>query len=374
MMALDEDRRDQTAIQLLAWIEKHRLWEVLDRFLAHHEQRLKEVKRTLYYVALTRATQGRGEVADELAGQAAELAPQFPLDGFWMAKELEIRNQFDWAVREYHRAIDKQPIKSHEAILARIELANLLFDREEHEAAADALEPLVKALRSGDEVSQLYAEIQRYHLRRRDLILPESESIACRYHFYRGCQYRDHQDWARARDELQAAIKFDETDADVVIAMYRISESDDKWRADTSKRIRELCRRFEQEIDQSPKDFTPYNQWAWLVANTEGDFQKAIRYSHRSIELIPPGSGDSAAASFLDTLGRCYYAAGDYKNAVKYQRQAIEKVDYMQVMHRQLALFEKALAAQREAESDKQRAGDNEEGAEGGESSSLPKS
>ena len=29
---------------------------------------------------------------------------------------------------------------------------------------------------------------------------------------------------------------------------------------------------------------------------------------------------------------------------MKYQRQAIEKVDYMQVMQRQLALFEKALA------------------------------
>ena len=54
--------------------------------------------------------------------------------------------------------------------------------------------------------------------------------------------------------------------------------------------------------------------------------------------------GESAGASFLDTLGRCYYAAGDYENAVKYQRQAVEKVDYMQVMQRQLALFEKTLA------------------------------
>jgi tetratricopeptide (TPR) repeat protein len=79
-----------------------------------------------------------------------------------------------------------------------------------------------------------------------------------------------------------------------------------------------------------------------LVSNTEGDFQKAIRHSHRSIELNK--HGESGAASFLDTLGRCYYAAGDYENAVKYEREAIAKVDYLQVMQRQLTLFEKALA------------------------------
>ena len=69
-----------------------------------------------------------------------------------------------------------------------------------------------------------------------------------------------------------------------------------------------------------------------------------MRYSHRSLELLGPSGGDSGQASFLDTLGRCYYAVGDFENAVKYQREAIEKLNFMQVMHRQLALFESALA------------------------------
>ena len=102
-----------------------------------------------------------------------------------------------------------------------------------------------------------------------------------------------------------------------------------------------MCQQFQQEIDDNPTDPNAYNQWAWLVSNTEGDFQKAIRYSHRSIELIPSNAGESAGGSFLDTLGRCYFAAGDVENAVKYQREAIKRVDYMQVMHRQLAQFEK---------------------------------
>jgi hypothetical protein len=60
--------------------------------------------------------------------------------------------------------------------------------------------------------------------------------------------------------------------------------------------------------------------------------------------LIPPSAGESAGGSFLDTLGRCYFAAGDLENAIKHQREAIKRVDYMQVMHRQLRQFEKALA------------------------------
>jgi tetratricopeptide (TPR) repeat protein len=108
------------------------------------------------------------------------------------------------------------------------------------------------------------------------------------------------------------------------------------------QRLLQLTQTFQQEIDQDPTNPSPYNQWAWVVSNTEGDFQKAIRYSHRSLELND--NGEAGAASYLDTLGRCYYAAGDFETAVKYERQAIEKVSYMQVMHRQLALFEKALA------------------------------
>jgi tetratricopeptide (TPR) repeat protein len=179
--------------------------------------------------------------------------------------------------------------------------------------------------------------------------MPEGDALAARFHYYLACKYREEKDWQRVRDELKDAIKFDPTDADVLIAMYHLPEADDKWREATRQRILDLCRQFQQEIDENLTDPTAYNQWAWLVSNTEGDFQKAIRYSHRSLELIPPGSGDSAGASFLDTLGRCYYAAGDYENAVKYQRQAIAKVDYMQVMQRQLALFEKTLAEQQGA-------------------------
>jgi tetratricopeptide (TPR) repeat protein len=258
------------------------------------------------------------------------------------AKALEENSQFEWAVREYQRSIDKEEVASHAGILARVYLANLLHDYEQHQRAADTLEALVKAVRGDGRVGQLYTNLHRHYSRNGGSVLPEAETLAARLHYFRACQYRQAEDWPRVRDELNHAIRADPKDADVLIAMYRVPDADDKWRQQTLAKIRELLRDFQREIDDDPSDPTPYNQWAWLVSNTEGDYQQAIRYSHRSLELNT--NGDSADASYLDTLGRCYYAAGDYENALKYQRQAVERVDYMQVMQRQLALFEKTLA------------------------------
>jgi tetratricopeptide (TPR) repeat protein len=132
--------------------------------------------------------------------------------------------------------------------------------------------------------------------------------------------------------------------------MYHFPEGDAKWHESVKQRLRQQAQQFQQEIDQDPSDPTPYNQWAWLVSNTEGDVQKAIRYSHRSLELN--ANGDGGEASFMDTLGNCYFAAGDYENAVKFERQAIAKMDHLQIMHRQLAMFEKALAEKQASSKD----------------------
>jgi tetratricopeptide (TPR) repeat protein len=64
----------------------------------------------------------------------------------------------------------------------------------------------------------------------------------------------------------------------------------------------------------------------------------AVVYSRRSLELAPD------EPSYLDTLGRCYYAVGDYEHAVENQRRAVELAPQYGVMRRQLAMFEQALA------------------------------
>ena len=340
MVELTGDTSDETIVNLLVWLTGNKSWDVLDAFLAKNQARMEQSKRPLYYAAMARAKQGKKEDAEKLASSAAEIQTQDSLEGVATARDLEEHGHFEWAVREYHRAIDKQPVSAVLPMIARISLASLLHDHEREKDAADVVEPLVKAVQGNGQIAQEYAKLRDSYGERVDL--PKPDAIAARYHYYRACQYQAENDLSRARGELDLAINFDDEDADVLIAMYRFPEADPKWRDSVKQKLRQLIQDFQQKIDEDPSNPSPYNQWAWLVSNTEGDFQKAIRYSHRSLELN--AGREAGEASFLDTLGRCYFAAGDYENAVKYERMAVAKIDYMQVMQRQLAEFEKALA------------------------------
>ena len=84
------------------------------------------------------------------------------------------------------------------------------------------------------------------------------------------------------------------------------------------------------------------NQYAWLVGNTEGDYEEARRCSHKSLELRPGEAG------YMDTLARCYFAKKDYENAVKYQAMAAKKKPHSGQILRQLKFFEKSLADARQ--------------------------
>jgi tetratricopeptide (TPR) repeat protein len=173
-----------------------------------------------------------------------------------------------------------------------------------------------------------------------ELAMIDVEGVGARYHYMLACQAERDGDYAKQREHLLKAIEFDPKDADVLIAMYRAPESDLAWKTDTQGRIDKLSREIERQIEDDTNNPIWYNQWAWLIANTEGDKQKAVQFSRRSLELLPN------TASFLDTLGRCYYAVGDYKRAVKSQRRAVKLIPNMQVMQRQLKMFETKLAEQ----------------------------
>ena len=109
-----------------------------------------------------------------------------------------------------------------------------------------------------------------------------------------------------------------------------------EYKQQTRDRIAKMAESYSNQIDESPEDPSKYNQWAWLVSNTEGDFAQAVKHSLHSLELSPN------EPSYLDTLGRCYFSAGDVENAIKSQQKAVELAPQYQIMRRQLAEFEKA--------------------------------
>jgi Tfp pilus assembly protein PilF len=97
--------------------------------------------------------------------------------------------------------------------------------------------------------------------------------------------------------------------------------------------------RLEDEIRALPDEPNGYNEYAWLVANTEGDVKQAIRYSKKSLEI----SVDNA--SYLDTLAHCRFAAGDRAAAVRIQSLAHRQEPHNRTILRNLERFRAGAAA-----------------------------
>ena len=183
-------------------------------------------------------------------------------------------------------------------------------------------------------------------------------------HFFYAMHFAAEKNQAKEIEHLDEGVKADPTDADVLIAMYRATPPSDEWRQmaihhiETATgffrdQIRELDRLHAESRSESEREWATYrlatmhNQFAWLVGNTTGDYDAAIRSSHTSLELRPN------AAGYLDTLGRCYFAKGDFENAMKYQRQAVELDPHSLQIKRQLDFFEQEWEAAKNNEATK---------------------
>jgi tetratricopeptide (TPR) repeat protein len=92
----------------------------------------------------------------------------------------------------------------------------------------------------------------------------------------------------------------------------------DAERQKTKNQVARAVNLLRQRVIASPNDATAMNEYAWLVANTEGNLDEATRYSERSLELMPDYGG------FVDTLAHCYAAKKDYETALKHQARAME--------------------------------------------------
>lgn len=333
---------DRAIVKILEWLLRRESWEAIDLFSARHDERIQNAKLALYLLAMSENERGKNERAEQFAEQALQLAPRQPRENLNSARILGAVGQSEWAIRECRQVIKSEPVESVQSIGSRLLICDLLKDVERYEEAADALGPLVAAIEGNRDVQRAYINAQS-ELRPSEFDLPAVETLSSRLHFMQACQFEQQGDFAKQREHLLQAIERDPEDADVLIAMYRLQDADAKWQTDTRQRIKKLSEEFAQAIDENPDHPVAYNQWAWLIANTEGDYQKAVRYSRRSLELLPETAG------FLDTLGRCYYAVGDYEKAVKCQRQAVELGPHMQVMQRQLRQFEEALSKKKES-------------------------
>ena len=331
------------------WLMEHAAWPLVEEIAEEFKFQVSSDPQLLYRVAEAQSQQGKDEAAEETARLAIKQIPDNAEEHLIAAFKLQERGLFQWARREYEEVLKLEEVGTLVDLRARRLMAEMLHDMEDEKNAAEVLEVAVEAMDNDPKVLEIVQT--RLGL--------EPVSVRSRLHYFHALKHRATGDHEEEHKHLLLGIREDPTDADVLIGMHRAGgEPGDSFLAETKKRIETATGHFRSEIAELRKEAeeaaseterewanrrlaTAHNQLAWLVGNTVGDYDEAVRSSHRSLELRPDAPG------FLDTLGRCYYAKGDFENAVKYQSKAIALEPHSGQMNRQFDLFQKALFEQR---------------------------
>ena len=323
--AHDKSQIESQLYQAFMWIlEKHR-WDASKTLEDRYAEAIDDSRFTLYLVALIRWKQGEAAAAVQIADRAhalqAEDTPQRELIGTYIG---ELYGRHDWATREWQYAADHLTV--WQARDARQKLATYHFhDKGDSKQAAKLLNEVCDVIEADPKLKSERGW----------------KSYFAQHNYFRACQAANDSDFGLQRKLLESSYKYENLDADVLIAMYRSPEADEEYRRKTLGRLERASAELEEKIKQNPDTAQPYNHWAWLISNTEGDYDLAIERSKRSLELSPDNP------SYLDTLGRCYFAAGKIEEAIEVQQKAVSLYPHLQVMQEQLDLFERTLAAKK---------------------------
>ncbi|MCL4206910.1 MAG: tetratricopeptide repeat protein [Pirellulaceae bacterium] len=352
------DGSREQLLETVDWLIQREAWPTVESVAERFAERFNDSPLLRYRLAEAQRRQDRRELAEQTAEQALKLNKDNHQDHILAAYSLQERGLFDWAEREYRYVIELGPAGSQHDLRTRFLLSEMLHDVGRNLDAAETLQPTVDAMNNDQNVEYLVRRIGR-----------EPGSIRSRMNYFYGEHLRSREQFAEQRERLEEGVKQDPTDADLLIAMYRASHADDAWRKTTLQRIQETAETFREQVRAGEQAVASAdneeirsiynrqlaganNQLAWLISNTEGDYDEALRCSLRSLELRPKTAG------YLDTLGRCYFAKGDYEKAVQVQTQAVELEPFSGQIRRQLELFEKAHREASEKTQDGQPGGD----------------
>lgn len=355
MVGLSDGSREQL-METVDWLLNRKSHAVIDEIAAKFDEQFKKDPWLLYRLAESQAARGEKERAEKTAAEALAIAPQSYDQHRVIGYQLQGRGLFAWAEREYRYVITSTEMITSDGIAARILLAEMMHDLAKEKEAADAVADLVQAMEADAATESLVRDASSGR---------SPDEITSRMYFFRALEHLGRKEYAQAKTALQkgarASAQADDEgvigDADLLIAMYRLPEADEAWKKEAREEIKKTATRFynwiqqfemairDRDLDEGPTGESARaalamfcNQYAWLVGNTEGDYQEAIRLSHRSLELRPHTAG------YMDTLAHCYFTAGDLENAVKWQTRAVRLEPHSGQLVRALARFEKAYA------------------------------
>lgn len=341
-------------VDAATWAVDHDLFPVVLSLREQFERMFDQRPILLYTAAEAFAVQGDSDKAESFADLALNQTPM-PVEAeaekmsarerqeiaqahLEMAKHLEGRGRFEWAIREYNHIINAVDVASWESAVARVSASRMLGELLRHQEVVDMLQPFVDRL-DKDEKLRIGLQYRSFSLKQ---VRGELEFHAAQALLKDG-------KIEQAREKLALAYAKSNKNIDILIRMYR-TQGDDAWRQEVQRHLKTAIRSHQKEIDstrarmQNPRIngnlelAELLNNYAWLVSNTEGDYQKALRYSKESLTIQKDGAK-------YDTCARCYFAVGEIENAIEAQKKAMKLMPNSPPLERQLKEFEQALAA-----------------------------
>jgi tetratricopeptide (TPR) repeat protein len=324
-------------VSFVDWLVEQKAWEVVDETARQFARTFAADRTLLYAEAQSFKARGDEAAAEKYADQAFKIISTEADDAtarYEAAQRLYVHGMVAWCEREYRRIIDNDPAESREVLKSRALLAEICHDQQRDHEAAEILQKLVDQLKKNGELAQKMAE---YEMR--------PGMIRAQLHFYKACEAgakndREHQiSQIRELDEAIETGDPADPDPDVLIALYHLPNQDAQRHKQTLDLIHRAIQSYEISLtgqSDPERARSCYNEYAWLVANTEGDLDRALDYSKKSVEMSP-GEGE-----LLDTLAHCYAAKKDFENAVKYQTRAVELGPGSAQIRRSLDEFRKA--------------------------------
>jgi tetratricopeptide (TPR) repeat protein len=326
----DEADPDEQMAADLEWLATHGLPEAVDLVGRLTDP---DVSPVLTYAAAVawrlRDDEAAAERVTALSAMAAQRLEENGSLGerFQAAMLLAHWGEEDWALEQYRAAREAPGAGLAQRALAATYAAELLHDRMRDAEAAATLREVLDG--PEDEVAEALMRIDR-----------DPRATRSRMLFFEACA----ADTPAARRRLlEESLRHYPKEVDTLIALYSLADNTPMQKADAAARVARAIEQIEEEIRALPDDANAKNEYAWLVANTEGDVAKAVGYSRQSLE----DAFDNA--SYLDTLAHCHAAAGNLERAVRVQSLAVRHEPNSVLVRRNLERFQERFQERFEA-------------------------
>ena len=304
----NSDKYQLATADVLFWAAHCGLANLVNHLPESLQATIENQAITLYAAARCEQSNGNETLANEMAQRAFALGSDKTNEQMLAAVRLDHWGLVDWADREYRRVITAPTLSAQQIIPFSIQWAELLNDFDRCEEAAAILQ---------DVLTGSHGTIK--NIRVMDSLGYSKEALAARQRFFLSRADKEKNKRKSERQALDKALDEYPEEIDTLIAYYHFPGLLAADKEHIVGLIQGALKKLQQRIDREPDEPNPYNEYAWLVANTEGDLLRATRYSKRSLNL------DFDSASFLDTLAHCYAAAGNRNEAIRCQVVALRK-------------------------------------------------